>query len=360
MKMVFTMKDIQLTKQFRQQLPSLLPANFTVDKLREEVASDTRNRSDLQATLKTPTRTFSFSIEVKNADRVAPMREAALQAKRYAVASNTIPMVAGVFLGDKTREALKQEGVGYIDLAGNFYLKQPNFYAERIIDRNPFSNTPPLKNLFAPISSRITRALLIEPKRSWTISELAKETEVSLGQTYNAVEALAEEELVVKSAEGKWVLVNPTALLEAWKKVYPSYQARKYSFFSYESDKALFNSEVIRVGEQAKLQYALGFFSGADLVAPYIRGLTKVQLYTTETAIEQWKRDLKLKEVQSSGNVELYIPYDAGVFYKTQVLPRTQGTVPVVSNVQLYMDLFNNPARGEEAAEHLRETTLGF
>jgi hypothetical protein len=34
--------------------------------------------------------------------------------------------------------------------------------------------------------------------------------------------------------------------------------------------------------------------------------------------------------------------------------------IPVVSNIQLYMDLFNNPARGAEQAEHLREMKLDF
>jgi hypothetical protein len=34
--------------------------------------------------------------------------------------------------------------------------------------------------------------------------------------------------------------------------------------------------------------------------------------------------------------------------------------VPIVSTVQLYMDLFRNPARGVEQADHLRETKLTY
>jgi hypothetical protein len=116
----------------------------------------------------------------------------------------------------------------------------------------------------------------------------------------------------------------------------------------------------VQASKEAKLPYALGFFSGADLVAPFIRGLSKIQLYTSEEAIETWKTKLDLKEVDSGGNVELYVPYDKGVFYKQQEYPRDDGVVNIVSNVQLYMDLFNDPARGEEAAEHLRKTKLGY
>jgi len=56
------------------------------------------------------------------------------------------------------------------------------------------------------------------------------------------------------------------------------------------------------------------------------------------------------------GNVFLVEPYDEAVFYKVQ---QRKG-VWVVSNVQLYVDLYNYPARGREAAEHLRKAVIGF
>lgn len=36
------------------------------------------------------------------------------------------------------REVLKEEGVGYLNLAGNFYLNWDDFYVEKIVDKNPF------------------------------------------------------------------------------------------------------------------------------------------------------------------------------------------------------------------------------
>jgi hypothetical protein len=44
--------------------------------------------------------------------------------------------------------------------------------------------------------------------------------------------------------------------------------------------------------------------------------------------------------------------YDDGVFYGVSQV----GGVNVVSKVQLYIDLFNYPARGEEAAEIVLKT----
>jgi hypothetical protein len=58
---------------------------------------------------------------------------------------------------------------------------------------------------------------------------------------------------------------------------------------------------------------------------------------------------LNLSPIESGGNVKLVLPYDEGVFYGMQQLRK----VRTVSNIQLYADLFNYPARGMEAAEHL-------
>ena len=43
----------------------------------------------------------------------------------------------------------------------------------------------------------------------------------------------------------------------------------------------------------------------------------------------------------------MVLPYDEGVFYGVNQV----GGVNVVSKVQVYIDLFNYPAQGEEAAE---------
>jgi hypothetical protein len=47
--------------------------------------------------------------------------------------------------------------------------------------------------------------------------------------------------------------------------------------------------------------------------------------------------------------VKLVTPYDDGVFYGSREIRQ----VKIVSSVQLYVDLFNYPGRGEEAAEKI-------
>jgi hypothetical protein len=357
------MKERDLLALIMKRLPDLLPKGFTLEGAYGESADLVmQNTFDIEATIQTPKGRVKVIIEVKSADRIAPLREAAAQVKELAKTRKAIPFVAGTFFGDRAREALQEEGVGYLDLAGNFYLNRGGLYAEILVKKNPFSNTPPLKNLFAPISSRITRALLIEPKRVWQLGELSQETNVSLGQTSSVVERMVAEEFLVWNPDRKLELKNPTTLLEAWKNVYATYQQQKYTFFSYEQNYVAILNSLLKVGQQKNLQHALGFFTGADMVSPFIRGLSKVQAYIEKSEdIEAWKKALNLQEVESGGNLELFVPYDIGVFYNLQqVESKIVSPIPIVSNVQLYMDLFNNPARGEEQAEHLREVKLQF
>lgn len=254
---------------------------------------------DLTASLTSPTAPITIAIEASSTSRLSSILEAVHKAKQYAKADKAVPMVASSFLSQRLRDVLKKENVGYLDLAGNLYLNLPTTYVEKIVDKNPFSNTPPLKNVFAPVSSRVTRAMLVEPAKAWNISELANATDVSLGQTYNVLAAMASERLARKNEDNKWVIENPADLLDAWKGFYPTYKSQKYTFFSYAATPNV--DMITKVADNAALPpYALIFFSGADMVAPFIRGLNKVQFYVPdEKAVRQWQAALQLKECRA-------------------------------------------------------------
>jgi len=303
---------------------------------------------------------FPVVIGVKNTQSTALFREFSRKISVYAKRYELIPFITAQFFGERIRQVAKEEGVGIVDLAGNFYFKKNSILIERIVNKNPFSKKVPLINLFASVSSRITRVLLVNPKKTWFLNELSKEASVSLGQVHKVVGRMIDEEFLEWGLNKKLVLKNPTQLLKAWKSVYPLYKQQKFSFFSFEQDLSKVAETLIK--KMKKDSFALSFFNGADLVAPFIRGVNKVQLYVKNIKdVKNLEELLKLQAVDNGANVEVYIPYDKGVFYKPQTASISKEvSVPIVSSVQLYMDLFNNPARGEEQAEHLRELKLGF
>jgi hypothetical protein len=65
---------------------------------------------------------------------------------------------------------------------------------------------------------------------------------------------------------------------------------------------------------------------------------------------------LNLKKVNSGSNVVLLKPYDEGVYNGSQ----TKDQLLIVSNIQLYLHLYNYKGRGEEQAEFLRSQVIKF
>lgn len=72
------------------------------------------------------------------------------------------------------------------------------------------------------------------------------------------------------------------------------------------------------------------------------------------TDIERLTDKVDLKPVTSGANVTILKPYDEGVFYNTQGVDG----VPVVSAVQIYLDLMKIHGRGEEAAQAVLERVI--
>lgn len=59
--------------------------------------------------------------------------------------------------------------------------------------------------------------------------------------------------------------------------------------------------------------------------------------------------ELGLMPVEENGNVKFAIAPSNGIFYGAQEIDG----IRVVSDIQLYVDLYNYPARGREAADEL-------
>jgi hypothetical protein len=111
------------------------------------------------------------------------------------------------------------------------------------------------------------------------------------------------------------------------------------------------------LGADRKWQYAITSFAASSLVAPFVRGVGSVEVYVPDAgAIDEWVKAMDLRPVESGGNIVLLLPYDTGVFYRAQ---NVEGK-SLVGNIQLYLDLSDNPGRGREQADFLRKEKIGF
>lgn len=209
-------------------------------------------------------------------------------------------------------------------------------------------------NIFSPMASRITRVLLVNSKQEWSILGLSKEAKTGYGHTFRVVKTLLRMGLCRQTETNRVVVANPGELLTRWAGYYDFALLNKVNaYYSLEADLDGFTRRLSAVNEHG-LRYALTLQAGVSLVTPYVRPVN-IHLYVDPERLGSWQELLGLQLTELGGNVFLVEPYDEGVFYKVQQVRGTN----VVSSVQLYVDLHNYPARGREAAEHLRKEVIG-
>jgi hypothetical protein len=314
-------------------------------------ASQDLYQPDMILSLKIDGQKYKVVVEVKSIGQPRFIRIAAQQLTEYMAANPDVAygIFAVPYLSEDGRQLCRRYGIGYIDLAGNSRLTFDNLYIDIQGRENPYPTTRGLKSLFTKKSTRAIRVLLSDLKKFWYVQDLAKEADLSLGQVSNIKRLLIDEDLLQE--EGKpFRLADPERLIDAWVQNYSFRYNESFDFYSLEGTQI--ERKIASFCKEKGITYALALFSGANLVAPFVR-YTRSFVYLEEGIFEVAKQ-LNLKEVTSGPNVTLLRPYDKGVFYGIQEV----NGISVVSDVQLYLDLKKYRGRGEEAAQYILENRL--
>lgn len=257
------------------------------------------------------------------------------------------PVYMAPYISENSREIIKEYGIGFIDLSGNAYISFENVLISRIGYENRFRKKRTMVKLFSKKSTRIIRKLLADPNRTWKTTELAEEARVSLGFVSTAIKNLAEEGFLDREW-GSIKLINPAGLLDKWSGEYRFDNQTSIGYYCpYKDREQVFR----RLREINGDQYALTMGAAASLIAPHVRS-TDIYLYSSNNS--KLIKKLELTPVEFGGNLYLVDPGDQGVLFDKQDVDG----LSIVSNIQLYLDLFNYPARGREQAEFLRETVM--
>lgn len=218
----------------------------------------------------------------------------------------------------------------------------------------------PIVNIFAPKSSRVVRVLLENPEKRWTTRELAKEANIYRGLSYRVIKTLEKLIIVVRDENNRIKLTNPDGLLDRWAN---AYDFRINKFVYYFLDKPSVYERAKKLFSKVKdIEYAVTGPFGCDIVTKHLRP-TNIHIYVkSEKDIKKWAKKVGLGVSESGGNIIFVVPYDEGVFYHSRESKDRRIGVPIkaVSDIQLYVDLFNYPARGREGAEQLRKTCIKF
>ena len=307
---------------------------------------------DLSVRLRLPRgRQAQILVEAKSSGEPRVVREAINQVLRYRAARpNAYAVIAAPYISPRSAELCAAEGLGYVDLAGNCRLSFGDVYIEVGGRPNPFAERRDLRTLYSPRASRVVRVLLLDPKRTWRVQDLAKAAEVSIGLASRVKARLADREWLRLEEDGCG-LAQPRQLLDEWA---GSYSFRKNVVNDYFSLLGVTEIEarLAEVCDRRQWVYALTGFSGATRLVSAVR-YNRVQAFVG-AGLDELPGLLELKPVTSGANVSLLSPFDAGVFAGARMIDG----IRVVSPVQLYLDLKSFRGRGEEAAQALLEQVM--
>jgi hypothetical protein len=283
--------------------------------------------------------------EVKSSSRPGIVAGAAQQLTD--APQDGFPVLVVPYMTKAGAEEAKRHGLNWIDLSGNADLREgdhlhisvrgnPNRYAQRGRPSSPF----------APKSSRIARAMLIEPQRWWRQNVLAEATRLDDGHVSRIVRRLLDERLLEKR-EAEVRPLNPWLLLDAWND--------EYRFKRHDVVLGHVSGTGIEVSRElhgrlreAETKHALTGLPAAWLYRSFARFRLNSLYVAGDPRQAAARIGLRLEE--RGANVQLIGPDDEGVFEGSESRER----LPCVHPVQVYLDLNHLPERAPEAAEDLR------
>lgn len=211
-----------------------------------------------------------------------------------------------------------------------------------------------MKNIFADKATLILRKMLREPGKKWVVRDFTGPEGVSLGMAQEVLDAMAKQgyvERIKRGPESYTLLTAAERLIEDWLKEY-RFDSNEIDTY-YSPDNNILNKIKVYIEED---RYAFTLHTGTNLITSYVK-TDQIYLYLNtnnwDEEILKIRQKLDLKELVRGGNIHIIHPfYKNSVFFNCQKIRGYR----VVSNLQLYLDLYNFQPRGREHAEFFKKT----
>lgn len=349
-------KEVQIVEQFKNDFHDFL----AVDALEfhfEPLLDSDRYCPDFSFHLRLGNLRAQFIGEVIAGQGLANFESKLYVLKSYMQGnSKYLPFVLAQYLSPARRKKCKEAAVNFVDLSGNVYLRYKSLFVEREGFPNRFPEKRIGRNPFADKASLILRELLSRKDKLWGVRELAKAGKIDAGFISRMLREL-ESKGYVSRLGSKFKLANASHVLADWVNSYDYKKNEEFKYFCLAQSPDEILSRIRDINVPEHVRYALGLHAGAGLISAHAR-YDQVHIYVQDEAdIEFFRQALALKvaEEGAGANIIFLLPYyENSVFYDKQ---KVHG-LWVVSDIQLYIDLYNYPLRGLEQAEHIFEKRL--
>ncbi len=267
---------------------------------------------------------------------------------------------------DATRRAwLRERGINHADTTGVIYLRLPGLFIH--VDGGSrrhwgtFASQKRAVNPFSKKASLVLRRFFESPDDSHSVTSLARETGIAIGWAWDVTEELSQRGYIVGTGE-HLRLADAASALVHWCNAYSWTKSKRRSFvvphLSHEFEECRASAWA-----PSSLQWALTLLSGAQRRVGHVINDTVTSLYALPSGPAELERLLSLvhareitEPVPGTHTLRVLEPYygQAALFGMSM-----RDDLPVLSDLQLFLDLAHYPLRGVETAVHLLRTRLG-
>lgn len=264
---------------------------------------------------------------------------------------------------EEARKILEDNGVAVIDGLGNMRAELPGLFLRVDGKREPRTvrdapDQPPVK--LTGKAGLAAQALLREPQRLWRVHDLADESEISVGLAHRVLARLEREGLVEVEGTGPQRtrrVINATSLLDLWAEEMRDRGVKQLRAFRLARDPRGHTTTLSRALTEAKIEHAVTGAAGAARLAPFVTAIPVADIWISETVGLEDAATLARADVVDEGH-NILLRQAAGdlpLAFRQKV-----DGVWTVNPFRLFYDLRQDPRRGREQADRLREEVIGF
>lgn len=328
-------------------------------RLAANMVDETGNLFDLALKVHLPRRLGYVFVELMRSIASVDLADLRRRFRRLAEkCPHAVPLLFVPRLNERARHELTGAGINHADLSGSLSIRQGELVIELRGGKKPapWRSSSEGVNLFSDGASLVLRVLLHARGHSMGVTELARESGVTKGWASIVGRGLVDAGHAER-VDGGFQIVDAQRVLQNWT---TAYSWRNNAIRSYhcplEYSKRLAVLE--HVAHQVDQKFAVTLLAGSSLRARHVEH-DQLHLYVALESLERFHgyatQMLHLEAVASGGNTHILQPYyKKSAFFGMGII---EG-VPVVSALQLYLDLYDFPVRGREAATLLLRSRL--
>lgn len=289
--------------------------------------------------------------------------EQVIQALRRARQTAHVPVIVGRRFSAAALAELDDAQANYMDDRNlKVRLLTPHMLI-RLQDGGSAAHPEPRGTRFrlSGAAGGVALALLLDPMREWKVTDLAEEGRASLGATQNTLVGLESEGLIARSGRGPATrrrVTDRSGLLDRYAQdAVADRKVLARGFILNNGAEETMNSMSKRLSEHAAgAMVAFTGVAAAQLIAPHITAVRSFEAWvTTPHRADFILGGMGAMPADEGANVVL-LRGPKGVLVGAEV---GEG-IRRVSAFRMYADTRADPVRGEEQAEFLRETVIGF